>query len=479
MWALLGWLGTAMAAEPALVGLFDASDENQGRATLLRDSIERAIASHRPVVPLEDVDPFVTSDARTYLQDCPPGETLGCTWVVAARAEVRWGVTGVVGQDADGSWVELAIIDVEDARVALSYLVPWDGDDAAIADSLASVLDTVEREVAEQAIDLDAVAEAERQARDLALLEKVLADQALQGLEVEQGDLARQALEGPLEAPRVTRETLAAWAENDANPPWLALGLGPVEYMHFRNAGVPLDLWRRRRLGRARQIVVRLMGLFGHGLGPQTYDGRYVYNNQNLAVEELYAWQQARMGATSGGGLEVGVGVHRFVEVAVGIEGRTAQFAWLLHDERLGDPLWQEPSYQTLTARSGQLTARVVFSPLPTWAVRPRLDIGAGYWWGRRLDAFVEQQDYPVFDVPWVVTTLVAPGVEGRLSEVVELFARVPVVIPVGGKSLYEERQGTSTGLLLSSAEPESMMGLGVQLEVGLQLRLGPIGGVR
>ena len=84
------------------------------------------------------------------------------------------------------------------------------------------------------------------------------------------------------------------------------LGLGPDEYLRWRNSGEDLETWRSRHAGRQQRLIVRAGFGFFQGPVDGVYRGVAAMENRQLNVIEGYSWQT--MAGGSGFLSEFGIG---------------------------------------------------------------------------------------------------------------------------------------------------------------------------
>ncbi len=100
--------------------------EAAGFAALLRYYLSDELDGRPELrsIPVEEVPAFGEHSAQVYLESCPPGDQVGCAWVVAKRVGAAYGLTGEVEARADGTTqVSVTVIDVPGAREILGFEV--------------------------------------------------------------------------------------------------------------------------------------------------------------------------------------------------------------------------------------------------------------------------------------------------------------------------------------------------------------------
>ena len=73
------------------------------------------------LVPLSGVGDVHDMSAALYAQSCPPGQFVGCAYVLGETAGVAYSVTGAVHNTPDGTVVQVHVIDVLAAQEAVSF----------------------------------------------------------------------------------------------------------------------------------------------------------------------------------------------------------------------------------------------------------------------------------------------------------------------------------------------------------------------
>ena len=217
--------------------------EAAGLAGMMSSFLEAEL-SRRPdvsVIPVDTVPPVHDMVAATYLDSCPPGQQVGCAFVVGEVAAADYALTGTVQSDAQGTRVEVTIIDVLSSREAMSFVaVLGAGEDARFAEGVASVLTAVIRGDAGRVEDI----------RDLTVAEapdySAAAAQLAQLSDAQLGDIETQTsrVGAVIVLPQVTAEEISDRMDREGVKPWERLGLGPDEYLRWRNSGEDLETWR-------------------------------------------------------------------------------------------------------------------------------------------------------------------------------------------------------------------------------------------
>ncbi|GEM_PF-886796 len=462
-----------------------------GFAALLRlflnDELDR-----RPelrAVPVEDVPAFGEHSALVYLESCPPGDQVGCAWVVAKRVQVAYALTGEVEARYDGSTrVSVTVIDVAGAREVLSFDVELAiGDDQALADAVTELVVAVALGEVGQEQDIREAGEIDA---PRSKAENQMIAQELSQLTGELGDVSVTTRADAIERPEYTVDDLADDMASDAIPPWEQLGIPPGEYLRYKNSGLTLVQWRAGALGRKRQLTVRLEGGLMYGAVDTLYEGRYALevSGTEFVVVEEYAWQTVQNATGGHGGLWLGFGLLSIVEVQVGAGLVTGTYTLRVGGEQAGDDP-REPQEQSTPQVTPWAGARVLAVPLPWSRVRPILGGGVRVQRGYGYDRFWDQESLQVdpLPAPWLLEVQAIPGVEVGLARGqirrrdsgyvvppgVDISITVPVGVIVGGR--LTDRYQTDQQVLSpeSYTEPPGFSLFSAGIEIGATVRLG------
>lgn len=476
--------GVAAAADvPVLVSALQPRNaEAKKLATLIESFIADKLAETDGirVLRVEDTPKFTDYDARIYIDSCPPMQIVGCSLIVAERGEAPWAVTGSVQALASSSKVEISIIDVEDSRVVVSFASELgSGDDEAFAEGVAKVLvAAIKGEVGQEA-DIREDAEGPKRSKE----ENAAVAAELEALEREIGDVTTSLSRDDEEIvrPTYTAEDISRQMETDATKPWETVGMGPAEYLAYKNSGMQLVEWRKRALGRKGQLLLRVGGGVVYGPVNSAWYGRYQLDPTTLAVVDAYAAQapQSATGAIFGGG--IAYGILPILELAVQGGIVPATIGATSGHEKAGETPEIDPE-QTDDAWVPWASARVVIAPFPTLPARPVFAVGGIWMSGASI--YEHEYDYSgipsgeldtdksAFAKPNLLGAEIMVGGEVRVGERIDLFLHVPVDLWLTGTDLVELRSGTGAGMTdLDPPEAAGIVGAGAQF--GLQVRLG------
>ena len=431
------------------------------------------------VTPLERVGPVADMPPDVYLQSCPPGEVVGCAFVVAEVAKADFALAGTVESLQAGTRVQVHIIDVTTAREVVSFRADLGmGDDEVFAEGVARVLVAVVRgEVGEEADIREHEDPTLDQTRTLRNDE---VNRQLEQLSREMGDvttLTRRST-AEIERPRMTEDDLTQAMDKEGTKPWERLNMGPSEYMRYKNSGVNLLEWRGRMEGRKGQLLLR--PLLGVSRGPShgSYHGRYVRSAADLSIIETWAWQ----GVETGTGVQVGgnAGWGLLPTVEVGLTGGivTGRYAVQIQAETEGQTRTApEPvDSSALTVYGGP---RVLYAPLQWLPARPLIGGEATFWLGQGVDSFVAlQENLPAFATPKNILVTGLVGVEAGLGSNIDVWLLVPLSAVVWSVGTDTYSQGSE--VLESKTQPPALGATAAGVQAGITVRLlGKKGGAR
>lgn len=469
-------------AEPTrvFVSEFQASNkEAESLAVLLSGFLGSQLADNPALVsiPVSAAPDFGDYSAQIYLLSCPPGEYLGCAYVVGDRVDARYAIAGTVDSSTSGSVIHVTIIDVWNSREALAFDAELGlGDDQAFAEGVAEILVAVIegregrhddiREFEDPELDEQARADAELASRQLA------------ALAAEIGDVTTLTSRGggDIDRPEYTVGDLEEDARTDARPAWEMMGMSPGEYIQYKNSGLTVPQWRELAAGRRHQVMVRVGGLVSYGPWSTDYRGWYTIDSDTFVVQEAKAWQARSGSSGSGAGLWVGFGVHPLVEVDVGIAGITGRYTMHIQKEVIGD----EPIVRDgleFGAPNLLVGARVIGAPLPTQKVRPQLGLGIAYVLGEgtaRNSSPGDGTSLPSFAGNHMLLVQALPGGEASLSENLDIYLMVPISALIAGNPLRTWSGDAETpGSLVTYVDPAEPPFFGAGVEAGITIRLG------
>lgn len=456
-----------------LVSEFQARNSEAKALASLVENFIAARLKENPSIQLlrpEDLPPFEDYPARIYLEGCPPGDIVGCTYVAADRGDVAWAITGTTRVLPGSSKVTVEILDIRSGRVVVSFESELQsGEDEKFADAVAQVLSNAmggsfeERDIREGGSE-----EEEGNARTMS--DEAIAAQ-LESLSAELGELSTVVSRPDtlIRPPAYTIDDLSEQMQGEGTKPWERLQMTPGEYLRYKNADMSLMEWRGRAVGRTGQLILRPMAGFGVQPARATYYGRYAY--EGSAVVDSYSAHAVQNG--SGGYFSFGAawGVHPVVDIGLDVATASGRMGLDLQQQTVGQqplPPDQE-SYQSSTLVFGP---RVTAGFLPVSGIRPTASLAVQFWLGDKIDNHIlPPEDLTLFTSPMLILAEIAPGAEFRLTQRLDFFVNVPVAFTVGGRSFVEERHGTSD--VLTGVNPPEAGGIAnAGVRAGLQIRL-------
>lgn len=473
MLPLLLAIGLARADDtPVLVSSFQpASDDDEAVASLIEAYLVDQLAGMEGVDlrRVEDMPAFDDYTARIYLQGCPPGEIVGCTAVVADRGGARFAVTGTVGGgDGDGVVVDLAVLDLDTDRVAVSFRTEMArGDDRAFAEAVARVLGAAVRGEIARDRDIRDLGDDEAPPADDAELRRQLAELEVEfGAVVASGALERG--EGRIVRPAYTVADLAQRAEGEGMKPWERLRMTPAAYLRYKNSGLSLEAWRARAVGRQGALLVRAGLGWQNGPVDSAYYGAYAVDGSLATVDQ---WGAFAVQTGPGVGASAFVGWGLLPELAVGLSGGVSNGHMRVEVAQVQVGEIPEPTaprdYGQATGFVG-LRADAAFFPVSR--VRPTVGGGVDLVVGQTTTAKVQlPPDVPVFPAPTLVALAASVGGEVTLSPRADLFLSVPLSFLMGGETLQTARSGTQP--VVDAVEPDQAGVLGAGVLAGFQVR--------
>ncbi len=465
----------ASAAEPpddvVLVAPFTVGPGGSAAdAARLTEVAIGAAAGALEVITLDEVPAFPDYSAATWLTTCAPADRLGCVHVAADRAAAGWAIDGQVSGEAGEAVASITFLDVARARTVFALTVPVSDDDA-LGTALVSTLDVIlagEVDVEDLRGEIETARdswEEGRQGAEDAAMELV-------GMEEELGAALEMGGRAVLVPNHLTADDLAEMVgEDDAIGPWDKLGMDQDTYLRFKNSGLSESAFRARQAGRAGALWLRAFG--GAALSPTgvSYDATAVRDPVTLTAVQARALEQASTAVGPWGGIEVGIGVHRVLEVGVSARGRYGPVHFTSTVQYEGDIYAFPQDEEKVGVLSWDLGAFAVLAPAPEAPLRPTVLLGASYWMAPEVEQVIDVQTVAA-TLPALkrLTARAAPGVEGDVAPGVALFARAALEVPIGGA-----RQESSVGdeASLPDLAEISAPPVGVGADVGVQVRFG------
>jgi hypothetical protein len=460
--------------DTVLVVPFSVSEPSvRSQANDARRIIEEALKGPFLVFDMGDVEGFARGyDAYAYMGACPPGQYLGCSFVVGGKAKVEWAISGTAVPSGSGIDIALSIMDIENTEMALEVELTVDSkSEAMLAEGITAIMARVVAGAAEST-DVRGEISDEKAAILAATREAEKIAEGLENMETELGDVERLEIDRIKSVTRLSKEDLDEMEGREDGTPWDQLEMNRAEYRRYKISGLDLGKWRTRANGRAMQVLGRFG--FSAGAGPyyQVFDGRYAMSNTDLSIVEVAQVQEAKTGPASMMEMELGFGVHKFVEV-VGVVGfQMSSFEFVIHPEVMGNlSVLKDPTKQLV--QTAVFGGRVNVIPMASYPFRPTMGLGVTSWKGSAISSFVDLTNLPieVLDPPSRLLLQMLPGIETGAGSHVNIFARMLLDIPVAGSSYVEFQEGAAA--LSERPTPSGEYGAGVSFQGGIQFRLG------
>jgi hypothetical protein len=470
----------AAADTAVLVPVFQSSDAStDADADAIRLAVEGAIGDldGLTVMSLGSVPAVGDLPGVDYAESCPPGEYVGCAFVLGQAGAVSLAVAGSVSPREDGRLlVEVHVMDVPQSVDLISFAGDYDPatQGAEFAATVSAVVAAAARGEVKGGGDIRAAAPV----LDGDRAEKQVASRQLDQLQREIGgsEDVGDANVGEFIQEKYTTNDLARDMETDGAKPWDRLGMSAQEYLRYKNSGMNLYEWRSRQLGRKGQVLIR--GMAGYGKAPSSgyYYGRYGVSVPDFAVIETYALHSMVDGSSGRAGLELAYGI--LPELEVGL-----QFGWMggRYTEDIDRVVENQQTYpkepQEYANSNLWVGGQLLYAPFPVLPVRPVVGASFTRLRGRSIGSFTDLgasgSELPEFEAPTSLSFGIIPGVEARITRRVDLFVHVPLNFAIGGTTGAEQKTG---GGVLSDedtaevADPLASVYAGVQ--AGVQVRL-------
>ncbi len=432
------------------------------------------------VIPIEKVSDVHDVSAAAYAASCPPGQFVGCAFVLGDTASADFVVTGLVEHIESGTRAEVHIISVADSEDVLSFQVDVSGgDDKIFAEGVARVLLAVIEGKAGAKGDIRASgAGAEGEEGDEEegeAVDKGVAAKQLNQLEQEIGGVKQlPRREGErIERPKLTEEELLQDMNKEGAKPWERLNMSPGAYLRYRNSGLKLPEWRKRAQGRKGQVLVR--GEVGFLRAPlnQDYYGRIGRSEVDLSVVESYAYQSSATGSGFTGGFSAGYGLLPSLEVGLVAGFATGKYVVNIQAITEGQETAAPPDEEFGNSNL-YFGPQVLAGLFPVSSVRPVVGGQFTMNLGSTIDKHVSiPADLPNFDRSTYLGVAGILGVEARLGGTVDAFIHVPVGVVVGGRTSEEAHEGSA--VLTNLEEPGEPGAITAGVLAGVQVRLGGV----
>ncbi len=478
---------TLLAASPAwaqedatrvFVAPFQArTREAVSIASLMPSFLEQHLDANPDLnaIGVSEVGPVYDTSADLYLSSCPPGDEVGCAFVVAEVARAEYALTGTVESVGEASRVEVVIIDVLDSREVISFQADLAvGDDEVFAEGVARVLTAVVRGEAGRQDDIraedDPNAAAEQAARQAEVARQ------LDQLAGEIGDVTTLTTREQMEIarPRFTVDDLTEKMEEDGVKPWERLDMGPREYLRYKNSGLSIREWRQRAMGRQGQLLFRLGLQLGTGPSHGEYYGLYARSDQTLSVVDAYSFHAMTSGSGFGAAAAVSYGILPFLEA--GLQAGTTSGRYLVtidsyvvgDDHTIGDP-------EDLSNQIFWVGPQVLGSPMPNSIIRPVIGVEGNWFVGTKITSRYQPpvEELSAFKTPNLFSVGGRVGAELRVADVLDLYLHFPFGAIIAGRASESLRVG-SDGLDTQDIKAvPSYSAIHAGASLGVQVRLG------
>lgn len=466
-------VSSALSAErvPVLVSALQPRNEESAQlAVLIEAFVAEKLADHPELslLRVEDAPEFEDYSARVYIESCPPGEIVGCTFVIGERVQAAWAVTGSVKSLVKGTTVDIDIVDVAGSRVAVSFRSELEsGRDEAFAEGVARVLvAAIEGEVGRE----EDIRKGREGGEDDPVDEEAVARE-LEALSAELGEFTTTIRRSntKVERPKLTEADIAERSEEEGSKPWERLGMSAGDYLRYKNSNLDLPTWRKRAEGRRFQVLLRAGGGYMNGPVDMSYYGRYAV--QGVQTVDAYASQSVESGSAGVGAASIGFGVHPMVDVAVQVGVAGGNFSYVISQEVVDAPVGDlEPVVQGQT--NVFVGPRVTVAPMPASFIRPTFGVGAYWMQGSSIgQVIVPPDELAMFDAQPTWNVEVFGGGEVRIADALDFWMQVPVSLLVGGDRVLES-QATTVPSLEGIKTPTGASAVGVSVLLGVQVRL-------
>jgi len=450
---------------------------------------------------LDEVDDVEDVAARLYYEGCPPGQELGCQFVIGESADVDRVVSGrVTVQSEDRYRVVVTILGIDSADVEFTYALDLAaGEELLLPRSVELALDRLRREELMEPLR-DAQARSERR-RDAVAQARTAEEKQLVGrmeLDVDEDAILRAEEERRARArARVTTQDLEEQKGIEGvTPEWEEMGLTERQFLSYRNSGLKVDDWAKKWSGHRLMLLVSGHVGFAAGATGLRYYGGYLLNDNLSAVIDSYAWQRSHGGTSPNIGFSLGMGILRNLNVEASIYySRSVVSAQLqtgsavpcedgegcmwkpAPDNRPAEPWTQQP----LDTVGGDVMVRYSILVMPI--VRPTVGLGALWQVYPSLyndpnipDAEEDpppaiQGRFQTFRRLVDVGPQIEVGVALDFNRNIGLFARMPVAFLVSPSRVQESP--TPATVLTDAPEPgNAPFGL-FRVVIGVQGRIG------
>lgn len=495
------WSDEELFQRILIVPMHGETSESAGIGDLLEGFLAGALdnAPHFETFLLDEVPPVEDVEARLYYEGCPPGQELGCQFVIGEQAEVDRVVSGRVTVQSDDRYrVVVTILGVAGAELEFTYALDLAaGEEELLPRTVELALDRLRREeLLEPLRD-----EEERALRRRRAVEQARSDEEKDlvqrmRLDVDENELARY--EEERRARERTRVTTADLEEQKGiegvDTEWDEIGITEKQYLSWRNSNMPLERWRHRWAGHRLMVLGSVSIGFSAGATALRYYGGYLLSDNLSAVVDSYAWQRSTGGSSPNLAASLGIGILRNLNFEVSLFwSRSTVHVKLSTGSTLpdGEGGWvpdpnnrpaSEWSQQTLDTIGGDLMFRYSILVMPI--VRPTFGLGA-YWQQYpnlyNDPAVDDDEEVPTPSIPSRFQTFkrltdVGPQIEAGVAldfnRWVGLFVRVPVSILVNPARVQTTGEYPPS-IIVNAPDPERPPFGIVRVLLGVQGRVG------
>jgi len=479
--------------------------DSTGLAGSLYDFLfgEIMASDRHDLLELNDCAPIEDVGAALYYSGCPPGDELGCQFVIGEVSRVDRVVSGRVTALEDGDFrVAVTILDVNRAELALTYVLDLRaGEEDLLPRTVLMTLDNL----LTQELDVPIEDARKRQEARLRMLEEARNEEerllvARMNIDLREGELERleadlsrkpdeHLSEADLEAMKQTEGAEAAWKE---------LGITSKQYRSLKNSGLEFEKWRWRWAGHRLQLLGTVqVGLIGGATGLRYAGGYYLSPSLDREVDN-FSWQQVSEGSSMSLGFGIGFGILRNLDIEVtGMWSRSKVYIRLLSgstilDEEDPSRLVIDPanrpagdwSEQSVNLVGGEVMLRYYF--LTVSKLRPSLGIGFTWLTYPNLyndPATPDDQESPPPPISGQFKTFrqvvdfgpqIEPGVQLDLNRWFGIFLRVPIMFAANPKRVETHRYSETEPIFNDAdALPDGKPPFGiVRAVIGVQGRL-------
>ena len=439
-------------------------------ASLYEFLFSELMASGRhDLLELADCQSIEEVNADLYYAGCPPGDELGCQFVIGERSNIERVVSGRVTALEEGDFrVAVTVLDVAKAELALTYVLDLRADEEDLLprtvlltlDNLmqqeleAPYEDAKERQMARMRAMEQARSEEERKL--LARMSINLREGELERLEADLATTQQKHLsQADLESMKKTEGGEAAWRE---------LGITSKQYRSLTNSGLGFDKWRWRWAGHRMQLLGSVqVGIIG-GATSLRYSGGYYLSPDLERVVDNFSWQTVSEGSSLNLGVGIGFGILRNLDIEVSaFWSRSKVYIRLLSGSTIPDPedssvLIPDPnnrpnddfSEQSVNLIGGEVMLRYYFLTVPK--IRPSL--GVGFSWLSYPNLYndpdiPDEEESPPPPIRGQFNTFrqvvdfgpqIEPGVQFDINRWLGIFLRVPIMFAANPKRVEDRR---------------------------------------